>query len=162
MRLLTAELLGSPVHWFSTSMAALSGELGHSVAQAEGICVAISGAVAEVCNTGRGEGGDVEQTVAAAEGRPRKDLLAQGFLQDERKWENLKNSSIIYVKFVTEAIQLINVALAEPNVWPGGGWGLFNASADTQEKLQWTTRPPLNLLLCFRAFTQWLVGSLQQ
>ena len=40
--------------------------------------------VAEVCNTGRGERGNVQQAVTALEGHPCKDLLTQRFLQDRK------------------------------------------------------------------------------
>lgn len=69
---------------FATSVDTLSGELGHCVAQAEGICADALATVAEVCNTGRGEGIDVQQAVTAVEGRPREDLLTQRFLQNRQ------------------------------------------------------------------------------
>lgn len=61
LSVLTAELFSSPVVGLATSMDTLSRELGHSVAQAEGACVVIYAinTVAEVCNTGRREGGNI-------------------------------------------------------------------------------------------------------
>lgn len=81
-RLLTAQLLGPPVEGFPTSVDTLSGKLRHCVAQAERICAAALATVAEVCNTGRGEGLDVQQAVTAVEGWPCEDLLTQRFLQN--------------------------------------------------------------------------------
>lgn len=77
-------------------MATLSGELWHSVAQAGWVSGSIDaiGAVAEVRNTGRSEGGEVEQTVTAVEGRPCEERLAQRFLQDRREWSQRKDSII--------------------------------------------------------------------
>lgn len=82
MSVLTAELFGSPVVGFTTSMDTLSRELRYSVAQAEGISVVIYTitTVAEVCNTGSGERGNVQQAVTAVEGRSFKDLLTQRLL----------------------------------------------------------------------------------
>lgn len=74
-------------------MDTLSRELRHSVAQAEGVCVfnhAIA-AVAEVRNTSRSEGGNVQQTVAAVESRSCKDLLTQRFLQDKQSDRHTEN-----------------------------------------------------------------------
>lgn len=83
---LTAELFGSPVLGLATSMDTLSRELRHSFAQAEGVYMFIYAIVtmAEVSNTGRSEGVNVQQTVTAVEGRPHKNLLAQRFLQDRQ------------------------------------------------------------------------------
>lgn len=80
-------------------MDTLSGELGHSVAQAEGVRVFICSitTVAEVCSTGGGEGGNVQQTVTAFEGWPSKDLLTQRFLQDiQGQYEQL-GMFVVYV-----------------------------------------------------------------
>lgn len=84
MRALTAELFGSPVVGFATSMDTLSGELRHSVAKTKWICMSICAiaAVAEVRNTSRSEGGNVQQTMTAFEGWSSKDLLTQRFLQN--------------------------------------------------------------------------------
>ena len=86
MSALTAELFGPPVAGLATSMGALSGELWHSVTQAERVCMFICAvaALAEVSGAGRGEGVNIQQTVTAVEGRPGQDLLTQRFLQDRR------------------------------------------------------------------------------
>lgn len=87
---LTAEVFGSPVVGLATSMHTLSRELGHSVAQARGVCVFIFAiaTVTEVCNTGGSERGNVQQIVAGVESRPCEDLLTQRFLQDGQTREN--------------------------------------------------------------------------
>lgn len=83
---LTAELLISPVVGFATHMDTLSRELRNSVAQTDGVYVVIfaTATVAEVSNTGRCEGGDVEQAVTAIKSWPCEDLLTQRFLQDRQ------------------------------------------------------------------------------
>lgn len=65
-------------------MNTLSGELGEGVAQAQGVGVVLCGAaaVADVSHTGAGEGGNIQQSMAAGEGGPCEYLLAQGALED--------------------------------------------------------------------------------
>jgi len=62
----------------------LSGELGEGVAQAQGVGVVLCGAaaVADVSHTGAGEGGNIQQSMAAGEGGPCEYLLAQRALED--------------------------------------------------------------------------------
>lgn len=75
---LVRQLWGLPPAWTHCL------ENSDSVAQAEGVCVYAIVTVAEVRNTGRHEGDNVQQAVTAAERRLCKDLLAQGLLQDRQ------------------------------------------------------------------------------
>ena len=68
-------------------MNTLPGELREGVAEAQGVGVALCGAgagaaVADVSHTGAGEGGNVQQTLAAGEGWPCEYLLTQIALEE--------------------------------------------------------------------------------
>lgn len=82
MSVLTAECFGPPVLGLPTSMDTLSREFRQGVAQTGGICIVSSAlfTVTEVCNTGSGEGGNIQQTATAVESGPFKDLLTHRFL----------------------------------------------------------------------------------
>ena len=85
---LTAELQGSPLVWFSAGINTLSGELRECVAEAQGVGLALcagvgsaAAAVTDISHTGTGEGGHIYQTLAAGEGWPCEYLLAERALE---------------------------------------------------------------------------------